>query len=407
MKGSRAEWIVLAVLLAVMVGAAALGGGRRAEEDRETAPDPSTYNARGSGGKGLYLWLQALGVRVRRWEHPLLELPEEATVLLVLGPRLPLEEPELKALEEWVRGGGVLFLADDTVGAPLAGAWEGAPALHFGLRPRPAGRPATLRPAFPARYVEGVETIRPERRVRFQRRAPQGWAPLFADEAGDVVAIKRLGRGTLIVLADPGIFSNARLETAGHARLALNIVQAHAGKGTVLVDEFHHGHGYQGTFTRYLRGTAVPWMAAQAALVFLALLLARGTRFGPPLPPPRGTRASSLEYVAALGDLYQRAGARRIAGEALAASFRRSLAEALGTRPGEDPARLAARAARRLAVKEDRVQACLAPGPAVASSDEALVTFAGNVRRLEERLRRPPPARASGGGAAGNPASRA
>lgn len=397
MKGSRAEWIVLAVLLAVMVGASALGGGRGADEDREAAPDPSTYNARGSGSRGLYQWLEALGVRVRRWERPLLDLPEEATVLLVLGPSLPLEEAELKALEEWVRGGGVLLLADDTVGAPVPGAWAGAPALHFGLRPRAGGRPATLRPAFPARYAEGVEAIRPEGRVRFQRQAPPGWAPLFADEAGDMLALKRLGRGTLIALADPGIFSNARLETAGHARLALNIVQAHAGKGAVLVDEFHHGHGHQGAFARYLRGTAVPWMAAQAALAFLALLLARGTRFGPPLPPPREARASSLEYVAALGDLYQRAGARRIAAEALAGSFRRGLAEAVGARPGEDASHLVARAAQRLGVKGAQVQACLGPGPAVAASDEALVTFAGAVHRLEERLRRR-------GAAAGTPA---
>ncbi|HEY7675766.1 MAG TPA: DUF4350 domain-containing protein [Candidatus Methylomirabilis sp.] len=399
MRGSRAEWIVLSALLAVMVGAAALGGGRGAEEDREAAPDPSTYNARGSGSKGLYLWLQALGLRVRRWERPLLEMPADATVLLVLGPRIPLEEAELKALEEWVQGGGVLLLGDDTVGAPMPGVWAGAPALHFGLRPSAGGRPATLRPAFPARYVEGVESVRLEGRVRFQRRAPPGWAPLFADEAGDALAIKRLDRGTLIALADPGIFSNARLETAGHARLALNIVLAHAGKGTVLVDEFHHGHGHQGAFARYLRGTAVPWMMAQAVLAFLALLLARGTRFGPPVPPPREVRASSLEYVAALGDLYQRAGARRIAAEALAASFRRGLTEAVGARPGEDASRLAARAARRLGVKEERVQACLAPDPGVAASDEALVTFAGAVHRLEGRLGRTPPGGAAGGGA--------
>ena len=399
MKGTRGEWIVLAVLLAVIVGASALAGGRGRDEGPEAAPDPSTYNARGSGGKGLYLWLEALGIRVGRWERPLLELPAEATVLLVLGPSLPLEEAELKSLEEWVLGGGVLLLADDTVGPPVPGVWAGAPALHFGLRPSAGGRPALLRPAFPARYVEGVEAIGPEGRVRFQRQAPAGWAPLFADAAGDVLAIKRLGRGTLIALTDPGIFSNARLETAGHARLAINVVQAHGGTGTVLVDEFHHGHGHQGAFARYLRGTAVPWVAAQAALAFLAFLLARGTRFGPPQPPPREERASSLEYVAALGDLYQRAGARRIAAEALAASFRRGLAEAMGARPGEDPSRLAARAARRLAVNEGQVRACLAPGPAVAASDEALVKFAGAVHRLEQRLRRPPPPRAAGGGA--------
>ncbi len=388
MKGSRAEWIVLAALLVVMVAASALVGDRGAGEDPEIRPNPSTYNARGSGSKGLYLWLEALGIRARRWERPLQDLPEEATVVWVLGPRLPLEEFELQALDKWVRGGGVLVLADDAVGAPVPGIWAGAPASKFGLRPRRGGPPGSLRPAFPSRYAEGVEAIQPEGRVRFQRHVPAGWAPLFADEGGDVLAIKRLGRGTLIAIADPGIFSNARLETAGHARLALNIVQVHMGKGTVLVDEFHHGHGHQGALTRYLKGTAAPWMLAQAALAFLALALARGTRFGAPVPLAQGARASSLEYAAALGDLYERAGARRVAAEALAGSFRRGLAEVLGALAGEEPSRLAARAARRLGVNEAQVRACLAPGPAIAASDEGLLKFAEAVHRLEARLRR-------------------
>lgn len=400
MKGSRAEWIVLAALLAVLVGVSALVGDGGARDEREISVDRSTYNARGSGGKGLYLWLEALGVRVRRWERPLLDLPGDATMLWTLGPTVPLEESELRVLEVWVRGGGVLVLADDAVGAPLPGVWAGAPALKFGLRPRPGGGPATLRPAFPSRYVEGVEAIRPEGRVRFQREAPAGWAPLFADAGGDVVGIKRLGRGTLVAIADPGIFSNARLETAGHARLALNIVQAHAGKGTVLVDEFHHGHGQHGTLARYLKGTAVPWMMAQAVLVFLVLALARGTRFGAPVPPAQAARASSLEYAAALGDLYQRAGARRIAAEALAGSFRRGLAEALGAPGGEDPSRLAARAAHHLGVSEAQVKACLAPGPAAAASDEGLLKFAEALHRLEARLHRPSLSRTRGGGPA-------
>ena len=393
MKGSRTEWIILAVLLAVMVGASILAGAQGSDEGPEPAPNASTYNEKGSGSKGLFLWLEALGVPVRRWERPLDDLPGGATMLLVLGPRRPLEDHELDALDRWVRGGGVLLLADDAVGGPVPEVWAGAPALKFGLRPRPSGAEGTLRPAFPSRYVEGVETIQPRGRVRFQRRRAEGWAPLFADEGGDLLASKRSGRGTVIALADPGLFSNGRLETAGHARLALNLVLAHAGKGMVLVDEFHHGHGDQDAFYRYLKGTAVPWMLAQGALAFLAFLVARGTRFGAPVPPAQSARASSLEYAAALGDLYRRAGARRIAAEALAGSLRRTLAEAVGARAGEDLARLAARAARRLGVKEEPVKACLAPGPAIAASDEALLRYAGAVHRLEGRLRRPPPAR--------------
>ena len=397
MKRPRTEWIVLLVLVAMMVVASALVGGGGGDDIRGLLPDPSSYNAGWAGSMGLYLWLEALGVRVRRWEKPLHDLPEDAAVLWLLRPSIPLEESELGAVDRWVRGGGTLVLADDTVGGPIPEVWAGAAALKFGLRPQTGGQPGTVRPAFPSRYVEGVETIRSEGRVRFQRHEPVGWAPLFADEGGDVVAIRRLGRGSLIVVADPGLFSNARIEVAGHARLALNIVYAHAGRGTVLLDEFHHGHGQQGSFLRYVRGTALPWMVAQGALVFLVFALARGTRFGPPVPQPRKARASSLEYAAALGDLYRQAGARLVAAEALAGSFRRSLAEALAAPAGEGPTRLAARAAQRFQMNEGQVKACLGPGPAVAASDDALLRFAGAVHSLEERIL-PPPGRVRDGG---------
>jgi hypothetical protein len=388
MKGSQTEWIVLVALVVVMAGVSALIGDRQTDETREEQANPSTYNPKGTGSKGLYLWLQEIGLQVRRWERPLTGLPHEARVLLILGPRLPLDEQELKALAEWVRKGGVLILADDTMGRPVPGVWAGAPSLAFGLRPRLGGRTATLRPAFASSYAERVETIQPLGRVRFARQDPEGWAPLFADQTGDVMAFKRLGEGTLIAIADPSLFSNARLEIAGHARLVLNIMQRHADGGVVLVDEFHHGHGQRDGLLRYLKGNAAAWILAQAALAFLAFLLARGTRFGAPVPVQGDARASSLEYVGALGDLYRRAGARRLAVEALARSFRRKLTEALGARLGEEAGQFGERAARRFGLRADRVEGCLAPGPGTAASDEALLRFARAVHGVEGRLRR-------------------
>jgi len=136
MKGSRAEWLILAALLVVLVGASILVGAQGESEGPELAPDPSTYNARGSGSKGLFVWLQELGVNVRRWERPLEDLPEEARVLLVLGPRRLLDGGELAAVERWVRAGGVLCLADSAVGRAVPGVLPGPAALKFGLRPR-------------------------------------------------------------------------------------------------------------------------------------------------------------------------------------------------------------------------------------------------------------------------------
>jgi hypothetical protein len=262
----------------------------------------------------------------------------------------------------------------------------GAAALKFGLLPRLGKKSESLQPAFPSPYAAGVETIQPTSRVRFRRQDPKGWAPLFTDRGGDVLAIKRLGEGTLVAISDPSLFSNARLEVAGHARLVLNIVQQHVEGGVILVDEFHHGYGHDTSFFRYLKGTAVPWILGQAALAFLAFLLAQGTRFGAPVPAGEGARASSLEYVGALGDLYRRAGARRLATEAMAKAFRRRLAEALGGRAGEAADRLGARAAQRFRLRAELVESCLAPGKGPVASDEALLKFARAVHRIEGRL---------------------
>jgi hypothetical protein len=389
MTGSRREWIVLAALLAVMVAAATFFGVQGGDDAAELRPNPSSYNPKGSGTKGLFLWLQGLGLRVRRWEQPFARLPAGSAVLLVLGPGRPVDESELKALERWVMGGGTAVLADEGIGAPIPGVWSGSPSLAFGLRGHYAGKPGELHPAFPSPYALGVETIEPSSPARFERIKPEGWAPLFGDAAGDVVGIRRLGRGTLIAISDPGLFSNARIETADHARLILNIVRGDAGRGLILVDEFHHGYGEQDTFMAYLRRTAAPWMLAQGALVFLVLVLARGTRFGPPTPLATRARASSLEYVTALGDLHRRARARRLAAETLAASLRRGLAGTLGSRPGEELARLVARAAKRLHLREGQVRACLRPGAKAVESDEGLVQYARSVYALERRLRRP------------------
>ena len=94
-----------------------------------------------------------------------------------------------------------------------------------------------------------------------------------------------------------------------------------------------------------------------------------------------------------------------MAAQALAGSLRRRLVAALGTRAGEEPDRLAARAAPRLGVKEAVVSGCLAPRAGATASNEGLLQYARAVHAVERRLRRyktpaAPSRPASGGGPA-------
>ncbi|HTU03730.1 MAG TPA: DUF4350 domain-containing protein, partial [Candidatus Sulfotelmatobacter sp.] len=217
MKAARAELLLLAAVLASILATSFILGSP--DDEPEGQPDPSTYNAKGSGSLGLYLWLRGLGLRVERWEQPLVDLPgrREASVVLLLGPHaMRPEEAEVTALLQYVRQGGVLILADSSLGGPVPGVMAGPPVRGVGLRPVLGERPGDLRPAYPSPYAENVDHISPAGIVRF-RRESEGWAPLFADAGGDVVDVRRMGAGRIIAIADPGLFSNARLEAAGHA----------------------------------------------------------------------------------------------------------------------------------------------------------------------------------------------
>lgn len=165
--------------------------------------------------------------------------------------------------------------------------------------------------------------------------------------AGALLLDYAYGAGRVTVLSDPFIVSNVGVSRADNLQLATNIVAQISG-GIIAFDEYHQGRGATSNQTLdYFKGTPAVALAAQLALVVLAVVWTRGRRFARPLPAPHTDRRSNLEFVASMAELQQRARAHDLAVENIYARTRRALARYGGTDANAPRAHVAERAAAR------------------------------------------------------------
>jgi hypothetical protein len=257
-----------------------------------------------------------MGIPVKRWEKNLSQLPAEASVLLIVEPELAPSTMELKTLRKWVARGGTLVIvasrpnlflqSTDLTLQPLSGMhqWHDKhnekPSLLF--QPGPYTREIrkldlTVHPGITSSRPEGIVHLR------------SSWGPLL-------IALDE-GKGRVIGLSDPHLWCNASLRDADHARLAANLFLSHLGSGSLLIDEYHHGYGRASTVMGHLLSSQALPPLLQGVFLLLMLWAATGRRFGIPRPLIQEKRRSSLEYVRAMAQLYQRARGQVIALETL------------------------------------------------------------------------------------------
>ena len=278
---------------------------------RKQPGPPSTYNGASAGYKALYLWLREMGVPAKRWESPLTEVTREAGVLLMMSPRFGPEPDELKALNTWVQDGGTLIL----VSPP----WN-AFAKHFGFEQKGGTRDQKRedeRVSFqPGPYIRGQRRIMSKMHPAIDSAKPDAIVH-GRDAFGNLIVAREDGKGRVIMIADPSLFSNLRLREGDHARLALDVLLTHPGEGQLLIDEYHHGYGRLTSVAAYVFESKAFVPLLQVALLLLALWAAAGRRFGPARPLKKETERSSMEYVRAMAQLFHRVKARRLALESV------------------------------------------------------------------------------------------
>jgi hypothetical protein len=270
---------------------------------RQPGP-PSTYNAGSAGYKALYLWLREMGVPAERWERPLTELTREADVLLMMSPRFEPRPDEHKALEAWIRDGGTLIRIPPSLDRL-------AKRLVSEVKRR--DRSVSFQPG---PYIRGERTIVSKMHLGVDSLKPETIVHA-RDAFGNLILVEEQGNGRVITVSDPSLFSNLDLRSGDHARLALDILLTHLDEGLLLIDEYHHGYGRVSSLTAYVFQSEAFVPLVQVMLLVLVLWAAAGRRFGPARPLPKDTERSSMEYVRAMAQLFQRVKARRLALESV------------------------------------------------------------------------------------------
>jgi hypothetical protein len=343
---ARARVVILCAC--VVLAAYGLAFLEEWQTGRKETGRPTTHSTGSLGYRALFLWLKALGLSVKQWESPFKALSSEVAVLVILQPELGPDPGELGDLERWVREGGTLLVSSMPAGPFMT---------HFGLEGKRSS--GSLHREEQGRRVQGQPGPYLSEEYTVERKSPQGLIssrPEAIDAAGDVrggvVVVVKEGRGQVIGVADPLLFTNEALREGDHARMILDLLLSHSGNGYLAVDEYHHGYGRAtSVFGHVVQSRAFPFLM-QGVVILVILWASVGRRFGAPRPVRQVEVRTSMDYVRAMAQLFQRGQKRAFA---LEASMRWTQEEAGRLLVERDPSlEKALSSARRCLQEEDR-----------------------------------------------------
>ncbi len=327
----RRDMIALVALFGLLAAMIALGPGRG-----EGAPGagPSSHASSPGGALALHRWFAELGYEVSRLEYAAFS-PDEADLLVVLGPSERYSREEAEAVRAWVEAGGTLLVAEGRPGqsAPAAPLLE---AFELAIVPAPELSPLELAPVLqPALGAPAAQRLEINSGARVAA-GPEA-APLAGASEAPVLVGLQYGEGYVYASAATHPFSNLGLRHDDNGAMVLNLLRRIPPGGRVVFDEVHHGFVGQPGLRGLLLGT--PWglAALYAALVCAGYLALTGRRFGRPVPlRAEVDRRSSAEYLASLAGLLRRAGKSAFLLEHYRAGFKRRIARAYGLSPDLD-----------------------------------------------------------------------
>lgn len=385
--------------------------------DAEVTPDRSTLNAGATGTKALYDFLHESGHQVARWRENTESLlsfsgPKPATIVVIGRTIVPFSDSESKELLHWVETGGRLVIIDrspDHRLLPNSGNWSiGVRTTSFpstdvdptnfeqmtsGVKPVPPSQPTlpalNVNEVLPSRFAgnitvgriatkekqqhadvdnegstdddESSDTPPAESGIRTQTSKDQkdrvSPAPVlnFHREAGALLLEYPHGKGRIVLLSDPFIVANNGISRADNLQLAVNVITSNG--GVVAFDEFHQGRSAtHNALIQYFAGTPVLAICGQLVLIGLLVIWSRGIRFARPLPLAHVDRRSSLEFVASMAELQQRARAHDLALENIYGRTRRVLVRHAGLNQSSPRAEVAARVAARSGLNRDKLE---------------------------------------------------
>ncbi|HEX8137324.1 MAG TPA: DUF4350 domain-containing protein [Pyrinomonadaceae bacterium] len=256
---------------------------------------------------------------------------------------------------------------------------DDSPAPEGASEEPPPPAPGTGPRAEPSPIPRAAPSPQPKPAVRPALESP---APIvhLAGQGGPLLADYPHGAGRIIILSDPFIVANTGLARADNLQLALNLV---AGGGLTAFDEYHQGHTIiRNEMIAYFEGTPILAALGQATLLVLLVLWTRGRRFARPLPLAVVDRRSSLEFVASMAELQERARAYDLAIENIYTRTRRVLARYAGVEHNSTRAEIAARVAARSSLNREQLETLM------RDCEETIQGGPTNARRSLELVKR-------------------
>ncbi len=168
----------------------------------------------------------------------------------------------------------------------------------------------------------------------------------LSDSRGALLVDYPHGLGRIVLLTDPYIFSNGGIGLRDNLQLAINTLAST--EGLIAFDEYHQGRGATGNaLIGYFAGTPIIPLVGQLILLVLVFLWTRSRRFARALPLEQVDRRSSLEFVASMAELQQRAKAFDLAIENVYSRTRRVLSRYAGVDYNSPRSEIASRVAAR------------------------------------------------------------
>jgi hypothetical protein len=277
-------------------------------------------------------------------------------------------------LRNWVRGGGILVVAD--------------PQSSF--VPRIVGESG--RPIEEGRVLErgnctiaalaGVDRIEPPLGLLY--RVPTPGSSCFGVTVDAFVVARDEGAGTVVSLGGPSQWFNANLGRADNAALAVSLLAPKRGTTVAFVRGPSVANGDETLWSIIRPGIRYGFL--QLALAFLVFAGYRARRLGRPVLETPRIEIEGSELVVAVGNLLSRADSPGHAGEVLRRDARRELGRGVGAGPAADHAALVAALATSTGVDRDRALWLLGDAPV---EDEAqLVELARQLQLLHEEVLR-------------------
>jgi Domain of unknown function (DUF4350) len=382
-------------------------------------PKTQSYDPRSgssNGARGLVLLLERYGANVDITRT--VPAPGSDTRLLILEDRL--NDAQRDDVLAFADDGGTVVVADP------ASTLHGGPDESGGSEPLPEGGYVGNRaPAEVESNVErgacSIDALDQLRGVYADGGLSFAVAPgtpsCFGDSGNAAVFTQPRGDGLVVAVGDNDLFTNRLLRVADNGPLATALLAPEQGANVAIVlgEAAPKTVADVGSGDKTLVDLVRPgvWMAlAQLALAFLVFAVAMGFRSGRPVRESRPVPLEGSEFVAANGNLMQRAGHSQRAGFLLRGDLYRWLCRRVSLPPTAPIDVLDREVAQRDRVPEGTVAGLLSAE--VATNDE-LVALSNRLALFRLSLERhdlhvapadAPSAAAAAPGVVPNPSSR-